>query len=51
MISKVWAGFEYHLRICNLGEFVIFYDISGFQRHGFLQIISETVEKAQKQQF
>ena len=29
---------RYHLRICSLREFVIFYDITGFQRRGFLQI-------------
>jgi len=28
-----------------IGIFVIFYDISGFQRHGFLQIISISVEE------
>jgi hypothetical protein len=31
----------------DYGELVIFYDISGFQRGRFLQIISETVEKSQ----
>jgi len=29
-----------HLHICSLGQFVIFYGITGFQRRGFLQIIS-----------
>ncbi len=41
IIPELWL----HLRICSLGKFVIFYDIKGFQRRGFLQIISETVEK------
>ena len=45
MISVILLELEYHLRICNFGQFVIFYDIKGFQRRGFLQIISETVEK------
>ncbi len=45
MISVIEAVLWLHLRICTLGKFVIFYDIAGFERGGFLQIISETVEK------
>jgi hypothetical protein len=25
-----------HLQICSLGKFVIFYDITGHESHGFL---------------
>jgi hypothetical protein len=45
MISAFLPELGLHLHICSLGQFVIFYDITGFQRRGFLQIISETVEK------
>jgi hypothetical protein len=40
MISQVWARLEYHLLICTLGEFVIFFDITGFERNQNLPIIS-----------
>ncbi len=40
MISVLLPELEYHLHIWILGKFVIFYDITGFQRRGFLQIIS-----------
>ena len=29
-----------HLHICSLGQFVIFRDITGFQRRGFIQVLS-----------
>jgi len=29
---------EYHLHICSLGKFVIFYYIKGFERRDFLHI-------------
>jgi hypothetical protein len=44
--GKKYLDFEctillsFHLRICNLRQFVIFYDITVFQGRGFLQIIS-----------
>ncbi len=31
---------RFHLRICTLGKFLIFYDITGFQRRGFLNILN-----------
>ena len=40
VISVILSGFEYHLRICSLSQFVIFYDITGFEKRGILQIIS-----------
>jgi hypothetical protein len=40
MISVIEAVLWLHLRICTLGKFVIFYDITGFKRRGFFHIIS-----------
>ena len=40
MISVILPELWYHLRIWNLRQFVIFHDITGFERHGLLRIIS-----------
>jgi hypothetical protein len=40
MVSALLPELGFHLRICNLGKFVIFYGIIGLQRRDFLQIIS-----------
>ncbi len=40
MISVVLSELEYHLLISSLGQFVIYYYITCFYRHDFLQIIS-----------
>ncbi len=39
VISVIVPRWWYHLRICTLGQFVIFHDITGYRRCRFLQII------------
>jgi hypothetical protein len=43
MVSVLLPELWLHLRICTLGEFVIFYDITGSERNGNLPIINVSV--------
>ena len=46
MVSVLLPELGLHLRICGLGQFVIFYEITDFLRGGFLPIISMYLESA-----
>ena len=39
MISVILTELEFHLQICTLGQFVIFYAITGSERYDLLKVL------------
>ena len=46
VISVIISELGFHLHIWILSLFVIFYDIAGFERRGFLHVISINLQPA-----